>query len=252
MFLRIPVDFTKFRLKSFLQGSKLVLFGSENVNKILVKESGHDHSTPWLTILRNFKMDVGLKKKHKDKLFSFVNNKLHHKNHLSQFPYSLRYLNYSKNSLPVNFKFNNNEANSKQKSKSDSKEDAMEDWGGPEAHKLIIFLKDDFDAQIQKHQQILVFFSANWCPHCLKLRKPFSRAALMSKEANLPMAFATYDVNYNPEFAQEKGVVGIPLIRYYKHGNFITNYQGKRSSEEIFEFAKNPPTKPFFSKNIDF
>ena len=66
------------------------------------------------------------------------------------------------------------------------------------------------------------------------------------------MIFANYDINYNPDFAQDKGVVGIPIIKYYKRGKFILNYQGKRTSEGLFEFAKNPSMKVAPLTKIDF
>ncbi|KAK6640388.1 hypothetical protein RUM44_012081 [Polyplax serrata] len=141
---------------------------------------------------------------------------------------------------------------SKQKEKERTNVEIEDHWGGPEAFKQILFLKDDFDAQVEKHDSMLIFFSASWCPHCLRLRKPYGMAALMSKEANLPIVFATYDVNHNPDFAQEKGVVGIPQIRYYKGGKYIAMYKGKRTSDELFEFAKNPPTESSKAVGIDF
>lgn len=132
-----------------------------------------------------------------------------------------------------------------------SKEENEENWGGPEAFKQIIFIKNDFDEVLEKYPFVLVFFSANWCQHCLRLRKPYGKAALIVKESNLPMKFSTFDINYNPDIAIEKGVVGIPLIKFYKNGKFITNYKGKRTSEELVNFAKNPPTSAVELVKID-
>lgn len=120
-------------------------------------------------------------------------------------------------------------------------EPSNSDWGDPEAAKLVLHITNF--STIQKYDSILVLYHTSWCFHCRRIKKPYSQAALLMKEHNVPGQLAAMDVTSNDEVADQENIVGVPILKYYRKGRFIANYGGQRAPEAFFNFMKSPPTE---------
>ena len=68
-----------------------------------------------------------------------------------------------------------------------------------------------------------VDFWAPWCPWCLKLKPVFEEVA---KEYDGKVIFAKVNVDAEPEIAKKYGILGIPVIKFFKDGNEIRELTG--------------------------
>ena len=74
-----------------------------------------------------------------------------------------------------------------------------------------------------KKTQIL-FFGANWCPHCRTFKKTWRKLKKNFKEGDIK--FTHVDVAKYPHWGDKFQVGGIPDIRIYHEGEF-GQYAGK-------------------------
>jgi thioredoxin 1 len=92
---------------------------------------------------------------------------------------------------------------------------------------MILTVSDDtFDALVLRAElPVLVDFTADWCPPC-KMIKPV--LAELAAELAGRMVVAELDVDVNPRTAQAAGVLGMPTLNLYVHGQVVTQVVGAR------------------------
>jgi thioredoxin 1 len=104
----------------------------------------------------------------------------------------------------------------------------------------IIHLKpgDNFKAILQKSElPVIVDFHAEWCGPCKKLGP-----ILEEKAKTFPNTFQllTVDVDDFPDLAEEENVGGIPYVKLFIKGKFISDFVGcdVGSLEKMLESLK--------------
>jgi protein disulfide isomerase family A protein 5 len=68
----------------------------------------------------------------------------------------------------------------------------------------------------------------------------YSLAALQMKEENIPGALAAVDTIVNPKLSNKFNFLGFPTLEYFNNGKYISDYDRKRSAEDIKTFMKSP------------
>ncbi|PNF32184.1 Protein disulfide-isomerase A5 [Cryptotermes secundus] len=118
----------------------------------------------------------------------------------------------------------------------------QEEWGDYEGAENLVHLMDDtFDTFVSSGDPVLVMFYAPWCGHCKRMKPSYSLAALQMKAENIPGVLATVDTTVNPKLSSKFNILGFPTLKYFNNGKFISDYDRKRSAEDIKTFMKSPP-----------
>lgn len=118
-----------------------------------------------------------------------------------------------------------------------------DDWGDYEGAENLVHLSDDtFDAFISIGQPVLVMFYAPWCGHCKLMKPSYSLAALQMKQEHIQGVLAAVDATGNPKLSDRFNIVGFPTLKYFNNGKFVSDYDRKRSAEDIKTFMKSPPS----------
>jgi thioredoxin-like negative regulator of GroEL len=61
------------------------------------------------------------------------------------------------------------------------------------------------------------------------------------KEENIPGILATVDTTVNPKLLNKFNILGFPTLKYFNNGKFVSDYDRKRSAEDIKAFMKSTP-----------
>jgi thioredoxin-like negative regulator of GroEL len=73
------------------------------------------------------------------------------------------------------------------------------------------------------------------------MKPSYSLAALQMKEEHIPGFLATVDTTVNPKLSNKFNVLGFPTLKYFNNGKFVSDYDRKRTAEDIKSFMKSPP-----------
>ena len=86
----------------------------------------------------------------------------------------------------------------------------------------------------------VVFFSASWCGHCQQMKDEWTefKKLLKAKKANVK-AIQVDSNKINLDQVQPR-IFGFPTIRAYQNGEWFSDYEGERTAQKLFEFAKAP------------
>ena len=79
----------------------------------------------------------------------------------------------------------------------------------------------------------MLFFGADWCPHCREFKKTWKKLKKDFKE----IKFLHVDLVKKPEWGNKFKVNGIPDIRIYHEGE-LGEYAGKRDYKTMKEYLK--------------
>lgn len=74
----------------------------------------------------------------------------------------------------------------------------------------------------------LLEFGAVWCPPCKQLQPTLEQLA---DEYEAEVAFAQVDVDQSPELASAYGVMGMPTVLVFHHGEPVEKLVGLRSKD---------------------
>lgn len=83
----------------------------------------------------------------------------------------------------------------------------------------------------------LVEFYAPWCGHCKTLEPEFDSAA-KELSGETAVKLAKVDATVEEDLAKTHKVEGFPTLKLFKDGEFVKDYNGKRTSESIVKFMK--------------
>lgn len=81
--------------------------------------------------------------------------------------------------------------------------------------------KDDLKAIIKENKNVIIDFTATWCPPCQKLGPILEEKA---KSGNFLLV--KIDVDQNPELSEEYEVSGIPLVISFTDGKQVDKFTG--------------------------
>lgn len=124
--------------------------------------------------------------------------------------------------------------------------------------KNVFHLTDDtFGKVIQSQDPVLVMFYAPCkcnvilfeillraifaigCGHCKRMKPDYVKAAEELKAEGIPGQMAMVDCTVNTEVAEEYQISGFPTIKLFRNGKFVSDYEGKRTKEDLKQFIKS-------------
>lgn len=116
-----------------------------------------------------------------------------------------------------------------------------------ESH-VLIFNKDNFDAGLSAHDNVLVEFYAPWCGHCKALEPIYEDVALQLNEKNSPIKLAKVDAIENAELAGKYGIRGYPTLKFFRKDKpEPIDFTGDRKAESIIAWLEKKIGPPAIS-----
>eukprot|EP00794_Sanderia_malayensis_P003727 gene3727-4248_t len=96
----------------------------------------------------------------------------------------------------------------------------------------------DIDSLLQQQQHVLVMFHSQDCEACLRVRSNYTRAA--SRLSDKAITFAAFDCDDDKDYCKKNKVQDLPVGKYFKKGEFVTDIVvGESSSADFFvDFVK--------------
>jgi thioredoxin-like negative regulator of GroEL len=73
------------------------------------------------------------------------------------------------------------------------------------------------------------------------MKPSYSLAALQMKQEHIQGVLAAVDATRNPKLSDRFNIVGFPTLKYFNNGKFVSDYDRKRSADDIKTFMKSPP-----------
>jgi thioredoxin-like negative regulator of GroEL len=73
------------------------------------------------------------------------------------------------------------------------------------------------------------------------MKPSYSLAALQMKDEHIPGVLTAVDTTVNPKLSNRFNILGFPTLKYFNNGKFVSDYDRKRSAEDIKAFMKSPP-----------
>jgi thioredoxin-like negative regulator of GroEL len=74
------------------------------------------------------------------------------------------------------------------------------------------------------------------------MKPSYSLAALQMKQEHIKGILAAVDATVNPKLSNKFNILGFPTLKYFNNGKFVSDYDRKRSTEDIKTFMKSPPS----------
>lgn len=85
---------------------------------------------------------------------------------------------------------------------------------------------------------------APWCGHCKRLLPVWQQLAeKFVGDSSVKIAKVDCTLQENRDLCSEQEVNGFPTLFVYKNGEKISEYNGSRSLEDLFEFVKTHATE---------
>lgn len=110
---------------------------------------------------------------------------------------------------------------------------------GDEGNVVLALTSDSFP-QVIKNDITFVKFYAPWCGHCKRMQPTWEQLALkFVGDEKVKIAKVDCTLTENRDLCSEQDVQGFPTIFIYKNGEKITEYNGSRSLEDMFDFVKS-------------
>lgn len=105
---------------------------------------------------------------------------------------------------------------------------------------VVVQLSGENFNQVIENDVTFVALTASWCGHCKRLAPTWQQLA-EKYVGNDRVKIAKIDcsVTENRNVCNEQEVQGYPTIFIYKNGKKISEYNGNRSLEDMFDFVKS-------------
>ncbi|XP_058964969.2 probable protein disulfide-isomerase A4 [Pocillopora verrucosa] len=109
------------------------------------------------------------------------------------------------------------------------------EWKDMPSH--VTHLTDDtFEEFVTTHHSVLVMFYAPWCGHCKAMKPAYMEAAEELRSKNARSVLAAVDCTKEKSLAQKYDVDGFPTIKYFRKGEFASEYRKARTKEDLVDF----------------
>lgn len=96
--------------------------------------------------------------------------------------------------------------------------------------------EDELEEEVlRSNKPVLLVFWADWCSFCRELIPIIDDLADKYKDE---IRFLTISADYNKKAAANFQIKAIPSVIYFRNGQLINSFTGKRTKEEIEEFLK--------------
>ena len=79
---------------------------------------------------------------------------------------------------------------------------------------------------LKSEKPVVVFFYADWCPHCHAMQKPYAELEKEHKDVK----FVKME---SEDIPSELGIYGYPHFEYVKDGGVVRKVDGEMSKEEL-------------------
>lgn len=89
-----------------------------------------------------------------------------------------------------------------------------------------------------QNKLVIVEFTATWCGPCQEMKKVFDEIMMDSNLKN-KFVFGTFDFDqfgenkWNHPIVKKYGIQGIPFVLFFRDGNLVHKFMGKKSKEYI-------------------
>lgn len=112
---------------------------------------------------------------------------------------------------------------------------------------------DTYEDFMKTHDSVLLMFYAPWCGHCKAMKPAYMEAAQELHNKNARSVLAAVDCTKEKSLAKKFDIGGYPTIKYFRKGEFSTEYRKARTKEDIIDFlliqedsasADTKPAKP--------
>ena len=97
-----------------------------------------------------------------------------------------------------------------------------------------IINKENFDSKVEKGV-VLVDFFANWCMPCKMLSPVLEEASELFGDK---VSIYKVDVDQCPNISRKYGVMSIPNLIIFEHGQVLKSEMGFKTKEELKEFLE--------------
>ena len=76
------------------------------------------------------------------------------------------------------------------------------------------------------------------CGHCTQMKPAYSEAAKRLADENVGI-LAAVDATTSEALSQKFKVKGFPTLKFFENGVLKSEYNGKRSADDLYNFVKN-------------
>eukprot|EP00996_Jenningsia_fusiforme_P000834 NODE_1758_length_1416_cov_24.426481_g1587_i0.p1 GENE.NODE_1758_length_1416_cov_24.426481_g1587_i0~~NODE_1758_length_1416_cov_24.426481_g1587_i0.p1 ORF type:complete len:430 (+),score=131.81 NODE_1758_length_1416_cov_24.426481_g1587_i0:63-1292(+) len=101
---------------------------------------------------------------------------------------------------------------------------------------VLTLKSSNFKSETEASPAMLVEFYAPWCGHCQSLEPEYKKAAKILEKEAPHLSLAKVDATVEEKLAQDYDVSGFPTLKLFKNGEFIKDYQGKRTAQAIADW----------------
>ncbi|XP_076239599.1 thioredoxin domain-containing protein pretaporter [Calliopsis andreniformis] len=123
--------------------------------------------------------------------------------------------------------------------KSDDQVNVKTDSSDSTTHAVLSLTGDSFKHGIEKGISFVKFF-APWCGHCKRLApiwEDLGKKFFTNENVNIVKVDCTLDVS--KELCNEQEVDGFPTLYLYRDGQKVSEYNGARNLDDLYEFVAN-------------
>jgi protein disulfide-isomerase A1 len=107
---------------------------------------------------------------------------------------------------------------------------------------VLVLTDSNFDAELAKHENLLVEFYAPWCGHCKKLAPEYAAAAAVLAQQDPPQYVAKVDTTEQTALGERFEIKGFPTLIWFRNGK-REDYTGGRTKDTIIQWI-NKKTGP--------
>lgn len=104
---------------------------------------------------------------------------------------------------------------------------------------VLTLTTDNFEQGISKAFTFVKFF-APWCGHCKRLVPTWEQLGKkFAAKENVNIVKVDCTVDVSKQLCNDQGIDGFPTLLLYREGRKLSEYNGSRSLDDLYEFVMN-------------